>query len=63
MRYIGDRVKSGYNLKVGNRPSGPGGSYDGTDNEDFVLVGGSGRLHPRNVGLLNGGFVYFVTDC
>lgn len=31
---------SSYDLKDGTRPDGPGGSYDGTYNEDYEYVGG-----------------------
>lgn len=62
MHYVSNRAKSGYRLKSGDRPSGPGGRYDGTYNEDYEYVGGSGQLDQCNGGLLNGKFVYFVTD-
>jgi len=41
---------------------GPGGDYDGTYNEEYVYVGGEGRLDPlqwRTVGPVK--YVYFVT--
>lgn len=62
MHYVGDRVTSGYRLKSGHRPSGPGGRYDGTYNEDYEYIGGPGKLDQCNGGWLNGTFVYFVTD-
>ena len=55
-------TKSGYRLKQGNRPSGPGGRYDGSYVEDWEYVGGAGRLDRCNGGTLNGKYVYFVTD-
>jgi len=62
MHYVGDNAKSGYRLMAGIRPSGPGGRHDGTYNEDYEYVGGSGLLDQCNGGLLNGKYVYFVTD-
>lgn len=62
IHYIGSGAKSGYRLKSGNRPSGPGGRHDGTYVEDWVYVGGSGTLDQCNGGMLNGKFVYFATD-
>ena len=62
IHYIGAGAKSGYRLKSGNRPSGPGGPYDGTYVEDWEYVGGSGRLDRCNGGTLNGKFVYFATN-
>jgi hypothetical protein len=67
IHYVGEKVESGWELKSGTRPNGPGGRYDGTYNEDFVYVGGLGandkpRLDQCNGGQLNGRYVYFVTD-
>ncbi|MCP4314523.1 MAG: YHYH protein [Hyphomicrobiales bacterium] len=62
IHYIGSRAKSGYRLKKGTRPSGPGGKYDGTYVQDWEFVGGSGRLDQCNGGTLNGKFVYFATN-
>jgi len=64
MHYVGEAVQSGYRLKSGTRPSdpGPGGSYDGTYNEDYEFVGGEGTLDQCNGGMLDGRYVYFVTD-
>lgn len=61
IHYVGSRAKSGYRLKSGTRPSGPGGKYDGTYVEDWKYVGGSGKLDQCNGGMLNGKFVYFAT--
>ena len=30
IHYLGNEVVSGYSLRTGNRPSGPGDPYDGT---------------------------------
>jgi len=61
IRYLGNRVKSGWTLKQGNRPDGPGGRYDGTYNQDWEYTGGAGRLDVCNGGTLNGKYVYFAT--
>lgn len=62
IHYVGSRAKSGWSLKKGTRPDGPGGRYDGTYIQDYQFIGGSGRLDRCNGGTLNGKFVYFVTD-
>lgn len=62
IHYVGGRVKPGWSLKQGTRPSGPGGRYDGTYVQDYEYVGGSGRLDRCNGGTLNGEYVYFLTD-
>ncbi len=62
IHYVGAGAKSGYRLKSGTRPSGPGGKYDGTYVEDWVYVGGAGTLDQCNGGMLNGKFVYFATN-
>ncbi|GHB04473.1 hypothetical protein GCM10009069_28860 [Algimonas arctica] len=64
IRYVGEAATSGWNLKPGTRPDnpGPGGSYDGTYNEDYVYVGGEGRLDECNGGMFEGAYSYFVTD-
>jgi hypothetical protein len=61
IHYVGNQKKSSYRLKPGNRKSGPGGKHDGTYNEDWQYVAGSGSLDQCNGGLLNGKFVYFAT--
>ena len=62
IHYIGNGAKSGWALKSGRRPGGPGGRYDGTYVQDYQYVGGSGRLDQCNGGTLNGKYVYFVTN-
>ncbi len=61
IHYVGSRVKSGWSLKQGTRPSGPGGRYDGTYIQDYQFTG-SGNLDKCNGGQLNGKYVYFLTD-
>ncbi|MEM9208129.1 MAG: YHYH protein [Pseudomonadota bacterium] len=61
-------VEGSYELKPGTRPSGPGGSYDGTFVQDWEYVEGSGDLDACNgrYGVTpeypNGIYHYFVTD-
>ena len=43
-------VQSGWALKEGMRPSGPGGRYDGTYNEDYVFAGKRGQPDACNGG-------------
>lgn len=64
IRYVGEAATSGWDLKPGTRPDnpGPGGAYDGMYNEDYVYVGGDGRLDQCNGGLFEGDYSYFVTD-
>lgn len=62
IHYVGSKAKSGWALKSGNRSGGPGGKHDGTFIQDYQFAGGSGRLDRCNGGLLNGKFVYFVTE-
>ena len=38
IHYFGDKVSSGWSLKKGQRDNGPGGSYDGTYNEDYEFI-------------------------
>ena len=64
IHYVGEAVTSGWALRSGERPStaasnGPGGTYDGTYNEDYAYVGGTNakgqaRLDECNGGELNG---------
>ncbi len=55
-------VQSGWALKDGQRPSGPGGTYDGTYNEDYEYVGERGQLDQCNGGNFGGKYAYFVTE-
>lgn len=60
--YVGSKQRSSYQLKKGTRPSGPGGNYDGTYENDFSYVAGSGTLDQCNGGYINGKFAYFATE-
>lgn len=62
IHYVGAKARSGWTLKTGTRPSGPGQRYDGTYNQDWEYTGGAGTLDQCNGGTLNGEFVYFATD-
>ncbi len=62
IHYVGSNAQSSWQLKSGIRPSGPGGSYDGTYVQDYEFVAGSGNLDACNGALLNGEYVYFATD-
>lgn len=61
IHYAGSAAQSGWTLKSGTRPSGPGGAYDGTYVEDWEYTG-AGNLDECNGGTLNGQYVYFATD-
>lgn len=62
IHYAEDQRRSGYRLKEGKRPTETdSGLYDGTYNEDYVFVGGTG-LDQCNMGMLDGKRVYFLTD-
>ncbi len=44
------------------RPSGPGGTHDGTYVQDYEVVAGSGTLDECNGAMVDGQYVYFATD-
>lgn len=62
IHYLGSKAKSSYRLKNGIRPSGPGGKYDGTYDQDWEYLEGHGNLDKCNGGDLNGVYTYFITD-
>lgn len=62
IHYVGSGAKSSWQLKPGNRPSGPGGAYDGTYEQDWQFVKGSGNLDRCNGARIDGRYVYFATD-
>lgn len=62
IHYIGSRAQSSWQLKSGTRASGPGGRHDGTYEEDYEFVAGSGNLDECNGAMVNGQYVYFATD-
>ena len=46
--YYDSNARSGYRKKSGVRPSGPGGSYDGSFTQDYEYVSHSGGLDECN---------------
>ena len=62
IHYVGDAARSSYMLLPGARDSAPGGSHDGTYNEDWTFVQGYGNLDECNGGMAGGRYVYFATD-
>ena len=55
------KARSGYTLKEGTRPSGPGGIYDGFYNEDWEYTD-AGDLDRCNGMTIDGQYGYFLTD-
>lgn len=62
IHYVGGSAKPSYMLKSGTRSTAPGGSFDGTYNEDFEYQNSSGNLDQCNGALLDSQYVYFATD-
>ena len=62
IHYVGSDAQSSWQLKAGERASGPGGAHDGTYVQDYEFVEGSGTLDECNGGTLDGQYVYFATD-
>ncbi len=62
IRYSSSNATSSWQLKSGVRASPPGGSYDGTFEEDFEYVADSGTLDACNGMEANGTYTYFATD-
>ena len=62
IHYVGSSAKASYMLLPGSRSSSPGGAHDGTYNEDWQYVQGSGNLDKCNGGIVDGKYVYFATD-
>jgi hypothetical protein len=60
-------LKSSYQIRKGTRPSGPGGTYDGSFTADYVYVDGAGDLDQCNgrYGVTpqypEGTYAYFIT--
>ena len=56
-------IDSNYELKSGTRPDGPGGSYDGTYNEDYEHVAGDANdLDECNGMTVNGSYGYYISN-
>lgn len=62
IHYIGGQAVSSWKLKSGTRPTAPYGTYDGTYNEDYEYVAGSGNLDECNGAMSNGAYYYFATE-
>lgn len=62
IRYSPSEAASSWQLKSGTRPTPPGNRYDGTFEEDFEYVAGSGTLDACNGMTVNGTYTYFATD-
>lgn len=62
IHYVGADAQSSYQLKSGERESGPGGAHDGTYVQDWEYVAGSGTLDECNGAMLDGEYVYYATD-
>lgn len=53
---------SSYQLKQGDRTTPPFGKYDGTYNQDFEYIKGSGNLDQCNGAYIDGNYAYFATE-
>lgn len=62
IHYAGAQAQSSWQLKSGERESGPGGTHDGTYEQDYEFVAGSGTLDECNGTMIGGKYVYFATD-
>ncbi|MEM9716029.1 MAG: YHYH protein [Pseudomonadota bacterium] len=60
--HYSENAQPSYVLKTGTRPSGPGGTYDGTYEQDWQYLKGAGNLDECNGAVVNGTYVYFATD-
>lgn len=62
IHYAGGNAQSSWQLKSGTRGTPPYGAYDGTYEQDYVHVAGSGNLDECNGATVDGQYVYFATD-
>lgn len=62
LHYVGSGATSSWQLKSGTRPTAPYGAYDGTYEQDWEYVPGSGNLDACNGAMVNGEYTYFATD-
>lgn len=62
IQYSPSIATSSWQLKSGERPNPPGDAYDGTFEEDFEYIAGSGTLDECNGAQVNGTYTYFATD-
>lgn len=62
IHYVGSKSRSSWQLKPGKRPTAPFGRFDGTYEQDWIFVSGSGNLDECNGATVDGQYVYFATD-
>ena len=62
IHYIGEKAQSSWRLKNGTRATSPFGTYDGTYNEDYHYVAGTGNLDECNGAKINSRYIYYATD-
>lgn len=62
IHYAAETVQSSWQLRQGDRASGPGGAFDGTYEQDYEFIEGSGDLDECNGRMENGQYVYYATD-
>lgn len=62
IHYFGDNAASSWQLKAGERETGPGGVHDGTYVQDYEFVEGSGTLDECNGAVIDGQYAYVATD-
>lgn len=62
IHYVGDAAQPSWQLRLGERESGPGGAFDGTYVQDYEYVAGSGNLDECNGATRNGQYIYYATD-
>lgn len=60
--HLTDGAQSSWRLRQGRRQSAPFGQFDGTYEQDWIYVPGSGNLDECNGAEVNGRYVYFATD-
>lgn len=56
------KAQSSFQLRTGERPSGPGGNYDGAFRDDYQYIEGAGDLDECNGMMHNGTYGYYITD-
>lgn len=62
IHYVGEDVQPSWQLRDGTRSGGPGGVHDGTFEQDWEHVAGSGSLDQCNGAMMGDEYVYFATD-
>lgn len=62
IHYMGEEEQSSWQLRKGERESGPGGAFDGTYVQDYEYVEGSGTLDECNGAMRDERYTYFATN-